>query len=171
MSKTMINKSILFTEADWIGIKACKEMNPVCENHSDVLKFGFQDARENGIDFKKVPKYKFKNVGIEADPSEYDTPKSFSVESEDWDYVLEKFKSQLNVEKVRISYLARLIIINYRMHLSKETNPEKESQVKVKTKTIDGVELLQRVNNHAAELIKAGELDAIMTFIIGDKED
>lgn len=162
------NKSIQYTKEDWIAIKACERLNPVCENHSAVMFNGFRDARINGINFKDVAKYKFKNDdSIKVDPSDYASPKSFSVDKFDWDYVVDEFKKQLDVERVRISYLARLVIVNYRMRLSKETTPETE--VKIQTKTIDGVVLLQRVNNHAAELIKAGEIATVLAFI-GEKE-
>ncbi|MCR5337538.1 MAG: hypothetical protein K6E75_03175 [Lachnospiraceae bacterium] len=162
-----VNKSIQFTKNDWIGIKDIKSMNPLCENHSSVMNQGFHDARTNGIDFKEVTKYNFKSDSeIEVDPSEYASAKSFLVDEEDFTFVVEEFKRQLGVERVRISYLARLVIANYRMRLTKETGNEKT--VKVKAKTLDGVDLLVKVTNRAAELIKAGDLQKVLEFI-GEK--
>lgn len=158
-----VNKSIQFTREDWIGIKDIKTKNPLCENHSDVLYYGFHDAAQNGIDFKQVPKFRFNDKDIDIDPGEYASAKSFSVEEDDWKSVVEEFKKQLAVEKVRISYLARLVISNYRMKLTKDTAPEKE--VKVKSKTLDGVVLLQKANNRAAELIRSGNIEEVVAFI------
>ena len=97
-----------------------------------------------------------------------DLIKSFSVEEEDWDYALDEYRTQLKVDRVRISSLARLIISNYRMRLNNEGISEPE--IKVKAKTIDGVDLLQRVNNRAAELIKAGDVATVLAFI-GEEEE
>lgn len=162
MSK--VNKSMQFTREDWINNLDIKSHNPLCENHSDALSEGFHDAHENGINFKAVAKHKFDNSRYDdVDPSEYSSKKSFLVESEDWDAVVDEFKKQLGVEKIRISYLARLVLSNYRMHLLKEEKPEEE--VSIKTNTVDGVELLQKVNNYAAELIRAGKIEKVLAFI------
>ncbi|MCR5339271.1 MAG: hypothetical protein K6E75_12025 [Lachnospiraceae bacterium] len=159
-----VNKSIQFTKNDWIGIQDIKNMNPLCENHSTVLNQGFRDARTNGIDFKAVKKFDFKSdAEIEVDPSEYAAAKSFTVEEEDFSFVVEEFKRQFDVDRVRISYLARLVIANYRMRLTKESG--KDKTVKVEAKTLDGVDLIVKVTNRAAELIKEGKLQKVLDFI------
>lgn len=159
-----------FTKEDWISIMDCKSYNPLCENHSDVLNTAFCDANKNGINFREVAKFKFDNGRyVDTDPSEYASKKSFLVDEDDWDAVISSFKDQLSdektrIQKVRISYLARLVLSNYRMRLINENTP-KQDQVKIAEQTIDGVELLQKVNNYAAELIKAGKIEKVLAFM------
>ncbi len=164
-----VNKSILYSKEDSISIEDCIIHNALCMNHSDVMYYAFQLAAEdNGIDFKEVPKFKFNNTNIQVDPEEYASTKSFSVEAEDWSTVVEKFKKQLNVEKVRISYLTRLVLSNYRMKLTKGTKEKKVTVVQ--SRTIDGVELLRKVNDYAAAQILAGKIDRVLEFI-GEADD
>lgn len=157
-----VNKTVRFTREDAIAIKEIMKKDPKCDNPSKAMYFGFKDAHENGFNIKMAANYSVKSDrNVKISPSEYSSPKSFSVEEVDWDFVLKEYRTQLHVERVRITSMARIIIKNYRMRLNNEETPEQE----VKVKTIDGVELLQKVNNHAAELIKAGDIEKVLAFI------
>lgn len=161
----MVNKTVRFTKQDYIGIADIMLMDPKCDTPSRTMYYAYKDARENGFDLKQAAKYNVKSdKDVEVDPAEYSSAKSFSVEEVDWNFALDACRRQLKVERVRISYLSRLVISNYRKRLHEE-NPESEPEVKVKAKTIDGVDLLQRVNNRAAELIKAGNVATVLAFI------
>lgn len=164
-----VNKTVRFTKEDYIGIKDIMAKDPKCDNPSKAMYYGFKDAKENGFNIKRAANYKVKSdKDVEIDPADYSSAKSFSAEEEDWDFALDEYRTQLKVERVRISSLARLIISNYRMRLN---NGEiSETEVIVKTKTIDGVDLLQKVNNRAAELIKAGDVATVLAFI-GEGEE
>ena len=165
-----VNKTIRFTKEDFIGIKDIMSKDPKCDNPSKAMYYGFKDARENGFDIKRAANYKVKSdKEVEIEASEYIAAKSFSTEEEDWNYALDEYRTQLKVERVRISSLARLIISNYRMRLNNSEEISKP-EIKVKTNTIDGVDLLQKVNNHAAELIKAGDVANVLAFI-GEGEE
>lgn len=158
-----VNKTVRFSKEDLIGLKDIMARDPKCDNYSKAMYFGFKNAREKGFNIKIAANFIVKSdKDTEIDESEYASPKSFTAEEIDWDYALNEYRTQLNVERVHITSLARLIIKNYRMRLNEETiKPE----VKIKTKSIDGVELLQKVTNIAAELIKTGNVDRLISFI------
>ena len=165
MAENIINNTFRPTKNDAIVMCCIKLLDARCENDASACRYAFSNAEEDeNFDFKKAASYKPRNINkIDADSVKYASSKSYSLKEDVWKGVLNKFKTQLGVDKVRISYLTRLVLNGYLMRLEMDAVPEKE--VKVKTETIDGVELLQKVNNRAAELIKAGEIDTVLAFI------
>ena len=164
-----VNKTIRFKKDDYVAIKDVMAKDPKCDTPSKAMYYGFKDARETGFSIKRAANFKVKSdKDVEVDPLEYSSAKSFSVESEDWNYAVDEYRKQLHVERVQICSLARLIISNYRMKLYSEEILEPE--IKVKAKSIDGVDLMQKAINRAAELIKAGDIATVLAFI-GKGED
>lgn len=152
--------SIRFSREDGVLLRQVMLHDPKCENPSQVMYYSFRDARKNGFDIKRAAAYKIKKTDIEIPAEEYTATRSFSVEEQDWDFAVETYREQLNVERVRISSLARLILKNRMLFLEAENDEEEK-----KITNIDGVELLKRVNDYAAELIRAGEIATVMNFI------
>lgn len=148
-----LNKTVRFTKEDALGIRDIMMKDPKAETASKALYYAFKDAHENGFFIKQAANYHVKSDKNEViDEAEYASPRSFSVEQTDWEAALEAYRTQLGVERVRISSLARLVIRNYRRKLKGDPKPVKEE-----IKNIDAIELLQKAFNHIIELAKAGE--------------
>lgn len=157
----MLNKSIRPTKEDAIGIQRIIEGDMRVEKSpSEALFYAYKDAAENIPDWNAIKKLKFEDDG-DIDEQAYGGTMSFTVDEKDFEVVVESLKSQLNIEKVRISYMTRLCILAARSRLTEVA--EKESVVEVKN--VDGVELLRRVNEKAATLIKNGNTEKIMKFL------
>ena len=163
MPEKMVNNTYRPDKEETIKLYYIGLLDPRVENDSMAIRYAFAYAAENGIDFAKAKAYRHKNY-VNYEPLEYGKAKSYCAVEDDFNNVVEKFKEKYKPEVVRISYLTRLVTSNYLMFLVTNKEPE-EKTVKIKTKTIDGIDLLKKVNNRAAELIKAGELDAVLAFI------
>lgn len=166
MSEVMINNTFRPAREDAFVLSCIRTLDPRCENDAAACRYAFANAlKDDNFDFEKAAKYKPRNISkIDIDDLEYGVSKSYSIEKTVWDGVVNKFRAKYDVTKVRISYLTRLVTKAYLMKLELEAVPSQEVKVKIKIKTID-VELLQKVNNHAAELIKAGDLAPVLAFI------
>lgn len=158
----MLNKSIRPTKEDAIGLQRIIEGDMRVEKSpSEALFYAYKDAAENIPDWNAIKKLKFEDDGDIDEQAYYGGTMSFTVDEKDFEVVVESLKSQLNIEKVRISYMTRLCILAARSRLTEVA--EKESVVEVKN--VDGVELLRRVNEKAATLIKNGNTEKIMKFL------
>lgn len=157
----MLNKSIRTTKEDAIGIQKIIEGDMRVEKSpSEALYYAYKDAAENIPDWNAIKKLKF-NDEREVDEQSYGGTMSFTVDDNDFEIVVESLKQQLNIEKVRISYMTRLCILAARTRLAAV---EKKEQI-VEVQNVDGVELLRRVNEKAAMLIKSGDTGKIMEFL------
>lgn len=157
----MVCKSIRLTREDAIGIqKIIKEDIRVEKTPSEALFYAYKDAAETIPDWNRIKKLRFDDE-VEIDEQAYGGTISFSVDESDFEIVVASLKQQLNIEKVRISYMTRLCILAARTRLA---NLEKKEQV-VEVQNVDGVELLRRVNEKAAMLIKSGNVEKIMKFL------
>lgn len=165
MQKNMINKTVRFSEEDWARIKVILSMDPKCENHSQAIYYAYQYVNNNldKINFIQSAKAKSCTTMIEVSPSEYSAAKSFSVEEDVFENVLKEFKHQFQISKVRISFMTRIVLTAYELHLNNMSVPEK--RVKIDTTTLDALKLLQQANNKAAELIESGQISKVLAFI------
>ncbi len=160
----MLNKSIRPTKEDVIGIQKIIEGDMRVEKSpSEALFYAYKDAAENIPDWNAIKKLRF-NDDNEVDEQKYGGTMSFTVDENDFEIVVESLKQQLNIEKVRISYMTRLCILAARTRL---VPAEKEAKV-VEVQNIDGVELLRKVNEKAAKLIQSGNTEKIMRFLEED---
>ena len=160
----MLNKSIRPTKEDVIGIQKIIEGDMRVEKSpSEALFYAYKDAAENIPDWNTIKKLRF-NDDNEVDEQKYGGTMSFTVDENDFEIVVESLKQQLNIEKVRISYMTRLCILAARTRL---VPAEKEAKV-VEVQNIDGVELLRKVNEKAAKLIQSGNTEKIMRFLEED---
>lgn len=160
----MLNKSIRPTKEDVIGIqKIIAGDMRVEKSPSEALFYAYKDAAENIPDWNAIKKLRF-NDDNEVDEQTYGGTMSFTVDENDFEIVVESLKQQLNIEKVRISYMTRLCILAARTRL---VPAEKEAKV-VEVQNIDGVELLRKVNEKAAKLIQSGNTEKIMRFLEED---
>ncbi len=153
----VLNKSIRLTAEDARGIQDMIQRDPRIEKgQSEALYYAFKDAAENIPDWNIVANAKFDDTGIEMDPDSGYT-KSFSVDEQDFATVVESLKSQLNIQKVRISYMTRLCIMASRMRLNEisEKDVQKKGGRKVSIK-IEGVSLIRQI----AELLETDNDEA-----------
>lgn len=158
----MLNKSIRPTKEDVIGIQKIIEGDMRVEKSpSEALFYAYKDAAENIPDWNTIKKLKF-NDDNEVDEQAYGGTMSFTVDENDFEIVVESLKQQLNIEKVRISYMTRLCILAARTRLG--SVEEKEDHI-VEVQNVDGVDLLYRVNEKAANMIKSGNIEKIMRFL------
>lgn len=159
----MINKSYRPTREDAVGVQKLIEKDPRIEKgQSEALYYAFKDAAEDIPDWAEIAKVKFEeDTDVEIEP-DYSNTRTFMVDENDFEVVVDSFKSQLNIQKVRISYMTRLCILAARVRMGKEIAEEKKA---VSVENVDGVELLRKVNDKAAELIKKGDLSKIYEFL------
>ena len=123
----MYNKSYRANRNDAIGLTELVLTDPRSERKQIIaLKYAFADAYEQAkknpdghLDWDSISKLTFENK-IEIDKNVYATPNAFTVDEEAWDYLVEDIKSVLGIQKVRISFLVRLIILFERKKLRDE---------------------------------------------------
>ena len=157
----MLKKSIRPTKEDIIGIQKIIEGDMRVEKTpSEALFYAYKDAAENIPDWNAIKRLKF-NDDSEVDDQAYGGTMSFTVDENDFEIVVGSLKQQLHIEKVRISYMTRLCILAARTRL---VPAEKKAKV-VEIQNIDGVKLLRRVNEKAAQLIQSGNTEKIMEFL------
>lgn len=160
----MLNKSIRTTREDVIGLQKIIENDVRIEkSQSEALFYAYKDAAKNIPDWNTIKRLKFDDSDIDIAEQAYGGTMSFIVDEKDFEVVVESLKKQLGIEKVRISYMTRLCILAARSRLT--TGAKKESVVEIME--LDGVELLRKVNEKAAILIKAGDTEKIMNFLEG----
>lgn len=161
----MLNKSIRPTKEDVIGIQKIIEGDMRVEKSpSEALFYAYKDAAENIPDWNAIKKLRFNDDTDPVAEQKYGGTMSFTVDENDFEIVVESLKQQLNIEKVRISYMTRLCILAARTRL---VPAEKEAKV-VEVQNIAGVELLRKVNEKAAKLIQSGNTEKIMKFLEED---
>ncbi len=168
MSEKILNNTFRPTKEDSVILQKIHFLEPkTAESSGAAYRYAFNNACNKNFSFREAAQYRPRNMGsIDVNPVEYGSSTSYSIKESVWKEVVEKCKSQLNLEKVRISYLTRLVLKGYLMELEREhTSNEPEQRVKVNTKSIDGVNLLQKVLNHTAELIKSGDIETILKFL------
>jgi hypothetical protein len=161
-------KSFRPTREDAIAIQKIMDGDPRIEKPSEALYYAYKDAAEKIPDWPAIKKLKFDNEDndIEVDEQAYGGTMSFTVDENDFETVVNSLKQQLRIERVRISYMTRLCILAAARTRLGSVEEKKEHVVEVQN--IDGVDLLRKVNEKAAQLILADKTDKIMEFL---KED
>jgi hypothetical protein len=157
-------KSFRPTREDAIAIQKIMDGDPRIEKPSEVLYYAYKDAAEKIPDWPAIKKLKF-NDFIEVDEQAYGRTMSFTVDENDFETLVNSLKQQLKIERVRIAFLTRLCILAARVRLG---SVEEKKEHVVEVQNIDGVDLLRKVNEKAAQLILADKTDKIMEFL---KED
>jgi len=151
----MLNKSIRLTKEDAIGLQVIISHDPRVEKgQSEALYYVFKDAAKNIPDWSVVAKTKFDNdSNVEIEPDWVGT-RTFYIEENDFNIVVESLKQQLYLTKVRISYMTRLCILAARMRFNTEEISEMNTNtplVKVEKVRVDGVALIRKL----AELLES----------------
>lgn len=165
----MYNKTYRPTREDAIGInELIKSDARIEKGQSQALYYAFKDAADEckagKIKWAEIAKTVFPDDDkIEIDDTEYSSARSFSVEEADWDEVVKSFREQLNIEKVRISYLTRLCIIAARVRL-KETEQNAINK-EIVVEHFDAIKIFLEVNKKTAELIHAGKIQEIEKYL------
>lgn len=155
----MLNKSIRLTKEDVIGLKELINHDPRIEKgQSEALYYSFRDAAANIPDWSVVAKVKFEgDSDVEIDLDDYSNIRTFNIEQEDFDGVVDSIKHQLHITKLRISYMTRLCILAARMRLNTEKNvEEKIAPVQIEKVNVDGVSLIKKI----AELLESDKGEA-----------
>ena len=128
MLKTMLNKSFRKTREDAAGLqKLVKGDARVEKSQCEALYYAFKDAAENTPDWKEIKKLKFDDSDEEL---EFGNTMSFTVEEGDFNAVVESLREQLGIDRVRISYMTRLVILAARAILDGKITDKKETEEK-----------------------------------------
>lgn len=128
MLKTMLNKSFRKTREDAAGLqKLVKGDTRVEKSQGEALYYAFKDAAENTPDWKEIKKLKFDDSDEEL---EFGNTMSFTVEEGDFNAVVESLREQLGIDRVRISYMTRLVILAARAKLDGKITDKKETEEK-----------------------------------------
>ncbi len=144
----MLNKSIRLTKDDVIGLQEIINHDPRVEKgQSEALYYSFKDAAANIPNWSVVAKAKFRiKNDVEIDPDDYSNIRTFIIEEQDFDKVLRSIKEELNLNKPRFSYMARLCILAARMRLNTEKTVEKKIvPVDVEKIRVDGISLIRKI--------------------------
>ena len=151
----MLNKSIRLTRADAIGLQEIINQDPRVEKgQSEALYYVFKDAANNIPVWSEVAKVKFNNdIDVEID-SDYSNIRTFYIDENDFDTVVNSFYDQLNLKKVRISYMTRLCIAAARIKLKSQNSSEMGFSipfVESERVRVDGIALIRKL----AELLES----------------
>lgn len=161
----MATKSINLRREDAVGLSVIIEKDPRVERGaSEALRYCFEDAARDIPDWNKVREdAKGLDYEIKIPENDIGVTRTFLVEDEVYLKVFKSVVEQLNMKKPQVSFLTRLCIYAARLRLeSKNFNKKK---IEVTIEKVDGVELLRRVNEKAAKLIQAGEVEVINKFL------
>ena len=124
----MLNKSFRKTREDAAGLqKLVKGDARVEKSQCEALYYAFKDAAENTPDWKEIKKLKFDDSDEEL---EFGNTMSFTVEEGDFNAVVESLREQLGIDRVRISYMTRLVILAARAILDGKITDKKETEEK-----------------------------------------
>jgi hypothetical protein len=151
----MLNKSIRLTKDDAVGLQEIINHDPRVEKgQSEALYYVFKDAADNIPVWSEVAKVKFSNNSDVEIDQDYSSIRTFYIDENDFDTVVNSFYDQLNLKKVRISYMTRLCIAAARMKLKSEQTPEMCINipfVEADRVRVDGIALIRKL----AELLES----------------
>ena len=126
----MLNKSFRKTREDAVGLQKLVERDVRVEkSQSEALYYAFKDAAEKTPDWKEIKKLKLKFDDSDEE-LEFGNTMSFSVEEEDFNAVVKSLREQLGIDRVRISYMTRLVILAARAKIDGKTTDKKETEEK-----------------------------------------
>ena len=124
----MLNKSFRKTREDAAGLQKLVEGDARVEkSQSEALFYAFKDAADNTPDWVEIKKLKFDDSDQEV---EIGNTMSFTVEEDDFNAVVESLREQLGIDRVRISYMTRLVILAARAKLDGKITDKKETEEK-----------------------------------------
>ena len=127
----MLNKSFRKTREDAAGLqKLVKSDTRVEKSQSEALYYAFKDAAEIAPDWKEIKKLKFDDSDDSDEELEFGNTMSFTVEERDFNAVVESLREQLGIDRVRISYMTRLVILAARAKIDGKTTDKKVTEEK-----------------------------------------
>ena len=163
----MLSKSFRKTREDAAGLQKLVNGDARVEkSQSEALYYAFKDAAENTPDWEEIKKLKFDDSDEEL---EFGNTMSFTVEERDFNAVVESLREQLGIDRVRISYMTRLVILAARAKIDGKTTEEKkvESDVVVNDEPDNRFARMQAymkllTKSDAASLEKLAKIDEIL---------
>ena len=128
----MLNKSFRKTREDAAGLqKLVRGDARVEKSQGEALYYAFKDAAEKTPDWKEIKKLHKKLQFDDSDEElEFGNTMSFTVEEDDFNAVVESLREQLGIDRVRISYMTRLVILAARAKLDGKITDKKETEEK-----------------------------------------
>lgn len=165
----MLNKTMRQNIEVAVGAAEILELNPRLSKESEVFNYAYHQAasdireRNNSVDWDEIAMLDFKDRKVNM---EFPETRTISIEESDFRTVCEHFQKQSGVSRVQFAYLTRLVLLYTRKKLRDIKGvTEIEGTKQIEVENIDGVELLKRVNDKAAALIKAGEAKKLLDFL------
>ncbi|MCB2300581.1 hypothetical protein [Clostridium tagluense] len=159
----MYTKSIKLNREDAIGIEEMIQHDPRIEKgRSEALYYAYRDVAEaikaKLINWEDIKKAEFKDTpDIEI---VFADTMTFAIEDNDFEVILASLRADLDITKVRISYMTRLCIKYARIKLQKKIVDEPMVK-KIEVERIDGIaiihnltELLQSSNEQDKRKLK-----------------
>lgn len=126
----MLNKSFRKTREDAAGLqKLVKGDARVEKSQSEALYYAFKDAAENTPDWEEIKKLKFEFDDSDGE-LEFGNTMSFTVDEGDFNSVVGSLRKQLGIDRVRISYMTRLVILAARAKIDGKTTDKRETEEK-----------------------------------------
>ncbi len=162
----MVNKSFRPTQEDvFVLQKLIRNDSRVERSASEALFFAFRDAAKNPPNWNQVKRMKFKDGDIDAQAAYGGATMSFTVDERDFAVVLQSIREQLGIDRVRISFMARLCVRAALMRLH-EVDEERKAFSKD-----EEINRMDRLAKYMELLQKAGksmnpELDSIHGQIV-----
>lgn len=152
-----------------VGTSEIMELNPRLGKDSDVFPYAYHEVASDIVkdpelvNWDEVVLLDFKDRDAEMT---FPETRTVTADENDYKIVLEHFSKRPNVHRVQFAYLTRLVLLYTRKKLRDSKGIiEIQNTSEEGIDNIDGVELLRRINDKAAELIKKGELSKIYEFL------
>lgn len=124
----MLNKSFRKTREDAAGLQKLVKCDARVEkSQSEAMYYAFKDAAQNVPNWEEIKKLKFDDSDEEL---EFGNTMSFTVEEGDFNAVVKSLREQLGIDRVRISYMTRLVILAARAKLDGKITDKKETEEK-----------------------------------------
>ena len=155
----MLSKSFMVSQEDAVGLEMILADDVRVDSYSAALYYSYKDAAQNHPNWNVVKKLHFRNIPYKK--MKFGNVLSFVVDEDDYNAVVTSLKDQLKIDRIRISYMTRLVIMNARLRLGdcedKALNDEKDNRFE---RIQSYVDLLGR--NDEVSLRKLAKIDEII---------
>lgn len=155
----MLSKSFRVSQEDAVGLEKILKYDVRVDSYSAALYYAYKDAALNPPNWNVVKRLHFRNIPYKE--MKFGSTLSFVVDEDDYNSVVSSLKEQLNIDKIRISLMTRLVILNARLRSGDsedKTNNSKEDDKFLRIQSY--VDLLGK--NDEVSLRKLAKIDEII---------
>lgn len=158
----MLNKSFRPSKEDARRIKwLISHDTRVEKTAGEALYYAYKESAAHLPDWRSVSQMQFYDLPDDIDALEFGGGIiSFSVDEKDYSTVATSIRDQLNIERIRVSFMTRLCIL---AQVHRIIGADEKKQIVIEN--IDAADLLVRVNHKTLDFIKSGTIEPIMTYL------